>query len=214
MANSWHLEWLKEGVVRWNKRRKKVSFSPDLSGIRFFDHLPKDFRDDPKTSRYFEKINLSNANLEGSDLSDLNFVRADFSDANLSNADLSKSNFGEAKFVRSRMTNANATRSVLDGAIFESADIYGLKLTEAEVNGTIFIAMEIASEQKDAIEDQVLAVFTSKSEYRAARSADTLAWVAKSPRVKGPSKDDRTRKTAYDVYYGTNRRPMFERGRW
>ena len=100
MANNWHVEWLKEGVLRWNNRRKRVSFSPDLSGIRFFEHLPKDFRDDPKTSRYFEKLDLSDANLTLSDLSDLNFAKANFTDADISGANLSKSNFKDAKFIR------------------------------------------------------------------------------------------------------------------
>ncbi len=73
MSNNLHANWLKEGVKKWNYRRKKVTFQPDLSGIRFFDFLPSDFRDQPKASRFFERIDLSDANLIDADLSDLNF---------------------------------------------------------------------------------------------------------------------------------------------
>ena len=61
MSNKLHTDWLREGVRKWNYRRKKVSFQPNLSGIRFFDFLPRDFRDKPKTSRFFEGIDLSDA---------------------------------------------------------------------------------------------------------------------------------------------------------
>lgn len=111
MADQWHVSWLKEGVERWNQRRRKVEFSPDLSGIRFFDFLPSDFRDAPKTSRYFERINLSDANLTGSDLSTLNFSKADFSGAILLNANMSKSNFDGAIFLNANLLGANASRS-------------------------------------------------------------------------------------------------------
>lgn len=105
MANAWHVQWLKEGVNKWNKRRKRIEFEPDLSELNFFDILPDDFRDAPKTSRYFEKIDLSDSNLAGADLSRLNFQRAKFDGASLAGADLTRSNFELATFVGSDLRN-------------------------------------------------------------------------------------------------------------
>src|SRR6056297_2954820 len=108
MANEWHVKWIAEGCSHWNKRRKKVAFEPDLSDLDFFSQLPPDFRENPKTSRYFEKFDFSNANLTGSNLSNLNFTGANFARANLSGANLSKSNFSKAKFVNADLTNVDA----------------------------------------------------------------------------------------------------------
>ena len=32
MANPQHLEWLREGIEAWNKRREREDFQPDFAG--------------------------------------------------------------------------------------------------------------------------------------------------------------------------------------
>ncbi|WP_449579266.1 hypothetical protein [Paracoccus mutanolyticus] len=54
MADSWHVQSslrLREGVASWNRRRKKVSFLPNLAGVDFFELLPERYRSRAKTSR-------------------------------------------------------------------------------------------------------------------------------------------------------------------
>lgn len=209
MANSAHVEWLAEGVTRWNKRRKKVKFSPDLSGVRFFSHLPSDFRDDPKTSRYFEGLDLSGANLRDADLSDLNFTSADFSGADLSRANLSKSNFARAKFIRSRLEEANGTRATFSNAIFEDSVIPGMTFSGAQLERAIFISVSMDASQIAEISSQSAEIFSSRSELQLQKG---IAKAAPTAPAKEADKKEKTRKNKYDVFYATNRDAIFERG--
>ncbi len=209
MANSAHVEWLAEGVTRWNKRRKKVRFSPDLSGVRFFNHLPPDFRDDPKTSRYFERLDLSDANLRDADLSDLNFTSANFTDADLSRANLSKSNFTRAKFVRSNLEGANGLRAAFSGAIFEDSMIHNMIFSGANFEQATFISVVMDSSQTADIADQAVEIFPSRTALMLQKRGEPVTTTAFSTKVDEP---DKTVKNKYDVFYGTNRDPIFERG--
>lgn len=211
MANRWHAEWLKEGVVKWNKRRRKVDFSPDLSGLRFFDLLPPDFRDDPKASRYFEKIDLSKANLSEADLSDLNFRAARFDRADLSHSDMSMSNFDQASFVGTRLVGVDARKSFFEKARFENVTLEGANFSEAGADGAVFVESEVAPEQLDSLGREKIEIYPSRASYRDSKSyhgSISSASEAKAPRQK----DDRTVKYKYDVFFGTDRRPVFERG--
>lgn len=213
MANEWHVKWLAEGVSKWNLRRRRVDFVPDLSGIRFFEQLPRDFRDQPKTSRTFENIDLSNANLARADLSDMNFARANFTGANLLEADLSKSNFENAKFKRANLTGVDGTRALFGNAVFEEVDLTETKLKETEFVGAIFIGSSLSEKQRAVISNQRFSEYPSVAAYHAAQRTiarplkDTLA-----AREQIRSIDDRTRKAKYDVFYGTTRSPRYERG--
>lgn len=213
MANIWHVKWLAEGVSRWNKRRKRVDFIPDLTGIRFFDQLPPDYRDEPKTSRYFEKLDLSNAKLSGTDLSDLNFSRANFTDADLRGANLSKSNFENAKFLRANLTRANGTRAVFKNAYFENSQVMDFKINHSEIDGAIFIQTDLSKEQRKIIGDQRVRIYASRSEFSAdERISIDIGDQHYSKSVSLGEQDDRTRKAKYDVYYGTTRKPIIDRG--
>lgn len=213
MADSWHVKWLAEGVRKWNARRKRIDFVPDLSGIRFFEHLPSDFRDEPKTSRTFENINLKNANLIDSDLSNSNFYNADFTGANLSGANLSKSNFEKAKFIRSNLSEAQAEGSFFDGAKFQEAHLAGLQFGNAEIGAAVFINSTISESQRLTLRAQNAKIYSTLSAYK----EDTER--AKFPKSNGMAKadipkslDEKSRKAIYDVYFGTNRMPVYERG--
>lgn len=211
MANEWHVSWLKEGVANWNYRRKRVKFAPDLSGIRFFDLLPPDFRDAPKTSRFFERIDLSGSDLIGADLSDLNFARAKFDGANMTEANLSLSNFSSASFRGSKLLGARANSSLFDEARFEDADLTGVDFSSSSARGAVFIAVELTSVQSERLAVNLNSVFTSRAAYRAALSERSASY--SSEKQSGQFKEDkRTAKNKYDVFFGTNRQPIYERG--
>jgi esterase/lipase superfamily enzyme len=208
MANEWHVKWIAEGYSHWNKRRKKVAFEPDLSDLDFFSQLPPDFREDPKTSRYFEKFDFSGANLTGSNLSNLNFTGANFTRANLSGANLSKSNFSKAKFVNADLTHVNASRAIFDHALFEEARLDDVILNDAEMNGAMLIATPISDSQQKEIAPQAVRIYTTRNEYQEAYKVTSPSSV---PRQIG-EEDNRSSKFKYDVYYGTSRCPVIERG--
>ncbi|MAZ15675.1 MAG: hypothetical protein CL535_05005 [Ahrensia sp.] len=225
MADSWHVNWLSEGVEKWNRRRKKVGFSPDLSGVKFFDLLPEDYRDSPKTSRYFEGIDFSGSNLSGANLSGLNFQNAKFSNAILSNADMSKSNFIGANFKKADLSGADLEKSLFDRAVFEFANLRGVSFKGVGLEGALFIESDVSEEQIETAKDHSAQVFLTQKSYRDylstaiyQKNAEGLdVWpkvladggMAKSVDTKS---DDRTVKHKYDVFFGTNRNPMFERG--
>lgn len=209
MADNWHVGWLREGVAKWNKRRKKVAFVPDLSGLRFFDVLPADFRNNPKTSRYFEKIDLSGAVLINSDLSGLNFSRAKFRGARLSNANLSKSNFQNADFTRADLSGASLDDSYLDSALFDSSNLSESSFERISASGAIFIESGMQSAQRIALASLGARIFPSRTEYLSVNgslgAADSASKVKEGRGEKKP-------KNRYDVFFGTNRNPIFERG--
>ncbi|MGJ8597570.1 alpha/beta hydrolase [Sulfitobacter sp.] len=212
MANEWHVKWLNEGVQRWNKRRKKVTFAPDLSGLNLFEALPPDFRDAPKTSMYFEKIDLSNADLTGADLSGSNFAKANFANANLSEAKLTLSNFTGANFSNANLSNVDASASKFDNARFENSILTGANFEGADANGAIFISSPILNDQISSMKSNNIKVFTSRSTYRetfkALRSQSQMNDFSKAYTVE----DSRTPKNRYDVFFGTNRKPIVEQG--
>lgn len=213
MAIHTHVEWLKEGVTRWNKRRKRVDFSPDLSGVSFFELLPKDFRDAPKTSRTFEKIDLSDANLTGSDLSNLNFQGANFSNARLINTNLYLSNFDKAKFVGSDLSLSTVENASFRNALFQHANIAELDLKNADLMGASFVAVDLPSSNVRRLEARGAIFFSSIATYRKSK---TTASTSSSGSMIGFALQEseesmKKPKNRYDVFYGTNRSPIFER---
>ena len=210
MADAWHVEWLKEGVSTWNYRRKRVDFTPDLSGIRFFDLLPPDFRDAPKTSRFFEKLDLKDANLEGADLSDLNFTGAKFDRAKLSGCDLSLSNFTNASFKKAILESVTVHNSIFDGATFEGVDLADSEFQEVSALGANFIDVVFSDTQASALGVTSQNTFASRAEFLKRLSVGETERFSEAPPKL--TIDNRTNKNRYDVFFGTNRRPDYERG--
>lgn len=210
MADSWHVEWLKEGVKKWNKRRKKVEFVPDLSGVNFFELLPWDFRDSPKSSRFFERIDLSGSLLTGSNLSGLNFQRAKFNGANLTGSNLSMSNFSQAQFSEANLSEVYARNSNFKGATFESVSVLSVDFDGADLRNANFIGVQDNSTNAGEMKKRGVNVFAMKSDYS--------SFLNLKSGIAGVSKDssgviERNKiGEQYDVYYGTNRNAIFERG--
>lgn len=216
MANPWHVGWLSEGVKKWNKRRRRIKFTPDLSGVRFFEHLPPDFRDDPKTSRFFEKIDLSDADLSNADLSDSNFFQAKFSNANLTNANLSKSNFSKALFRKANLSNCTFSGSLLRETEFVEANLLQASFEDAQLESTLFIATEISSDQREEISSQSMAEYATLASYARSKEVADSIRKSSSPATALVQPDEievkRPKKNRYEVFFGTTRNPIFERG--
>ncbi|AQS49307.1 hypothetical protein BMG03_17040 [Thioclava nitratireducens] len=216
MTAGQHAEWLREGVQSWNRRRKKVSFSPDLRGVNFFDFLPPDFRDSPKTSRYFERIDLSDADLSGANLSHLNFSHGKFSGANLSNSDMSLSNFNGANFKDANLSKANAQMSQFVGSIFENtnlrdADLHGASIIDSTFIGTVLTVsqrrnLEAWSEinPKDELLDSPVMRKISDGAMKIEGAGGLFS--------RGQAVEVKTPKIRYDVFFGTNRNKIVQRG--
>ncbi|KPA20826.1 Secreted effector protein PipB [Shimia sp. SK013] len=218
MANSWHVDWLKEGVANWNKRRKRVSFEPDLAGLNFFEVLPPDFRDEPKTSRYFEKIDLSGANLRGADLSRLNFSRAKFDHAQLSEADLTRSNFEQAKFVGADLSGVSFEGSYLTSVEFELSNLTETSFAGADCDQITVIGIQLTSTQRNQIGPQAVREYSSRALYRKAMYLEPSTRYSRTAAVADEAvvadeKDERTKKNAYEVFFGTTRNPIFRQGK-
>lgn len=211
MSDVWHANWLSEGVTNWNRRRRKVKFTPDLSNLNFSEFLPPDFRDKPKTSRFFERIDLSGADLSGANLSNLNFGSANFSNSDLSKADLSKSNFGHAKFHQTNLEFVDARQALFGGAQFIETTLEGAKFLGAAAENTLFVGTKTSSVQMNELGgEEGKFIFSS-------RVAWTDSWKVRSGLLadsgsRKAAKDRRTTKNHYDVFYGTNREPIIEQG--
>lgn len=209
MAINWHVKWLAEGVERWNQRRKKVRFSPDLSGINFFELLPPDYRDSPKTSRYFEKIDLWNSNLKGSILAGLNFSHARFTGADLSQADLSRTNFSYADFTDAKLNETRVMGSDFSNSKVITQFLAATDLHSAKLDKAVVASDSLPEETLSLMRVSGASVFRSVLEYQSflLRKVEVVS----NPRTKREG-DDRSRKNRYDVFFGTNRNTIYQRG--
>nr|WP_261368371.1 alpha/beta hydrolase [Pseudosulfitobacter koreense] len=178
--------------------------------------MPPDFRDAPKTSRFFEKIDLSNANLRNSDLSDLNFVGSKFVNADMSNSNLSMSNFGRANFTNADLSGVNARNSIFKSSKFENTTLVGIELAGATIEGATFIASNIPESQIEKVSLQTASVFADRQAFLQAIEPRLLSAnkMEKSlPEFYEEEYDSgKSKKNRYDVFFATNRNPILERG--
>ena len=126
MANKKHVKWLVEGVDKWNKRRQREPFEPDLQG----ENLTEAFYSAGKflVNIGIEPINDSPYNfvpqrvqLVGIDLRGANLAGSVLWGTNLSNADLSYAN----------LTNTDLRYVDLTNAILEGAQLWKAKLYDS-----------------------------------------------------------------------------------
>lgn len=130
MANEQHIEWLREGVDSWNKRRQEESFEPDFDGQKFRDVLV------PGTS--LEGINLKNGFFREADLTGLNLKRANlehaqFQDAWLNGVDLRNAKLFEADFSKAVLSYANLSGVDAYSAKFSGADLKNANMQDASL---------------------------------------------------------------------------------
>ena len=122
MANSEHVEWLREGVKAWNLRRRREPFEPDLTAADLIE------------------ADLSGADLRGADL-----TAADLSGADLRGADLVGANLREADLVGADLVGADLIEADLSGA-----DLRGANLRGADLRGADITSIKSARRTKNA----------------------------------------------------------------
>lgn len=151
MANSQHIEWLREGVHKWNERRKCEVFEPDFREIDIplefgigrigRDSLDRvdlsgiDLRRAKLQKAELYQVILSNANLQSADLRECNLNGTNFEGASLDYADLRGARTeGAAYFKGAGLVKAN-----LMDAEFWGADLRNAVLSEADLRGTVLV---------------------------------------------------------------------------
>ena len=144
MANDQHIEWLKEGVDAWNRRRREDHFVPDLSGINFVrdvvDRALSNFilkRDGPPSVK-FDMPQLQRLNLDGADLS-----RTRIEYVNLSGSILSRTNLQETRLRgvflnKAAMINARLDRASIMQTDFVGANLGGANFAECSLTDVNF----------------------------------------------------------------------------
>ena len=146
MANSEHVDWLREGVASWNQRRRDDPFTPDLSSEDISRKLGGHDREDVRQiSVDLKGINLSEANLSDATLRDADLTGAAFLESKLIGAKLMGSDFTGAMFVggsirgaqlrSSKLTDAKFWRVDLTSAVPAGADLKGAQFWKCKLEG-------------------------------------------------------------------------------
>jgi uncharacterized protein YjbI with pentapeptide repeats len=132
MANSEHLELLRQGVEVWNAwRAREPSVRPafyraDLSEARLAGGIPSGANQAQPDS-----ANLRNASLSGADLVSADLSGADLSGADLGGADLTRAILGGAILWDANLSGANLREAILSEAQLDRANLSGANLSGA-----------------------------------------------------------------------------------
>ncbi|MCY3595057.1 MAG: FRG domain-containing protein [Rhodothermaceae bacterium] len=161
MANPEHIQWLLEGVDSWNERRRRHSFEPDLSGEELFPEFAKHGRIDNEKRIALEGIDLSDANMSGTDLSNYVYIAGEkthpFSGPNLKGANLRSATLCDAVLAYSDMSkavlhgadisNANLEGAILTGTDLSMTTLDGVNLREARLTGANLLVSSLVNEK-------------------------------------------------------------------
>ena len=145
------IELLRKGVEPWNEKLQEENFSPDFDGV--------DFREVISEGTSLEGINLRNgsflkADLRGFNLKEANLENADFRRATLAGADISGANLENTNFkgailanvklngvdaCRTDFSDTDLKRADLGNALLCSVNMQGADLTRAYLTNTNII---------------------------------------------------------------------------
>ena len=126
MANQQHIEWLFEGVDKWNARREKENFQPDLSDT----NVRGEFEDAGRLN-HNKEIPLADINLSNAILINCNLTLADLTNANFTNADLANACLSEARLFGARFVDAGLNDTDLIETDISNANFGGVELWRA-----------------------------------------------------------------------------------
>lgn len=156
MANSEHIQQLKNGVESWNRWRdahKKIL--PDLSGASLsnLNLNGVNFREANLAECQLRGAFLRHSNLQYATLRGANLRSTDFRSANLRRADLAGVNLEDARlqsafFFNANLENAVMTNARLNGANFSRANFSGANLKGIHLVETVFADSNLSDAQQ------------------------------------------------------------------
>lgn len=140
MALKRHLEWLAEGVERWNKRRELTYFIPNFRGanLRDFELRGINLRGAILSRACLSGCDLSHATLLGVDLHNADLRDATLDWVRVSGSTLLKADFRGASLVhtwfdRCDLRGANLSGTELTTTYFQEANLQSAKLYKATI---------------------------------------------------------------------------------
>ena len=134
MAKREHIEWLLEGVEKWNQRRKEEDFKPELVGVNVPEEMGKD-RLAESAAAVIRKV------LGGKSDDDVDLSGIDLSFADLRNAILTNVNLTDANLRCADLKQCDLSGAILNGADLDFTDIrcakfdVGAQLRKAKIIG-------------------------------------------------------------------------------
>lgn len=135
MSSAEHVAWLLEGVERWNARRERMDFIPDFEGEDLYASFQKENKLNEEERVPLSGINLKQANLRRSRLSDrYRALGADLRDADLWGADLEEA----------QMANSQLEGACIVGTVFRRAYILGSVFRQVKMASTVFIGADLS----------------------------------------------------------------------
>ena len=138
MANPEHVEILKQGVEVWNRWRKKnPQVKPDLcqTNLAKMDLRQANLRASLLSEVDFTGTNLADANLVGTDLRGTLFDEAILSGADLSQADLREANLYGTHLYLATLKRTDLRQAYLEEAILTLADLTKARFCKANLRG-------------------------------------------------------------------------------
>ena len=137
MANKEHIEWLKEGVEAWNRRRKVKNFRPELSDADLRDTNLRyvNLKDAKLRDADLRGAKLCDADLIGTHLNHAKLRSADLKGAKLCDADLRGAKLHDADLINAKLGGADLRGAKLGGADLRGADLRGADLRGADLRG-------------------------------------------------------------------------------
>ncbi|NEP59024.1 MAG: pentapeptide repeat-containing protein [Symploca sp. SIO2G7] len=133
MADSEHLECLKQGVEIWNQwREENPEIVPDLSNV----YLSEAYMGEASLSgANFNGTQLNGASLHEVDLRNVKLSRANLSGAKLRGVDLRGVDLQKLKMAKADLSGADLSGANLTGTYLRGAKLRGTKLCEAILCG-------------------------------------------------------------------------------
>jgi uncharacterized protein YjbI with pentapeptide repeats len=131
MANTEHLNYLKQGISVWNEwREKNPDVIPDLRQVDLTggNLTGVDFHEANLNAAILDDTNLHRASLRNAKMNRISLCRANLSKADLNNASLRGGIAREAGFVKSNLANAS----------FTGTDLYRSDFSFAHLTDTVF----------------------------------------------------------------------------
>ena len=139
MANLEHIDWLRDGVDHWNRRRQQTLSIQKLSSEDISRALGGHDREDIRQiSVRLKGINLSGADLSNSSLRDTDLTNASFRGSNFTSAKLVGSDLSGSMSVETKFTNAILRSAELVGARFLLSDFSAAQPVGADLREATF----------------------------------------------------------------------------